>query len=232
MIEPETGQASELEFSKKYTLEHSQQYAEKHEETVTRKLSDRREQAIARKGLKLAGNPKKVLDLPCGTGRFWSLLAEQPDREIYAADYSEHMIEVAAQVRPPEIVKRVNSFQTSAFDIDLEGSAVDCVFCMRLLHHIGSQEHRAVMLKEFHRVTADSVCITLWVDGNRQAKRRLQLEQRRKEQGGSAGKYQNRFVLPRKQIEQEFIETGFEISGYYDLFKYLSMWRIYVLRKK
>ena len=231
MTESEAPKAPELEFSKKYTLEHSQQYAEKHDATFARKFSDWREQSIARNSLKLAGNPKKVLDLPCGTGRFWSLLAQQQDREIFAADNSEHMLEVARQVRAPEVVERVKSFQTSAFDIDLPNEAVECIFCMRLLHHIGTAEHRAAMLKEFHRVTSNTVCISLWVDGNKQAKRRLKLEQKRKA-AGIKTKHQNRFVIPRRQIEYEFSQAGFQVQGYFDFFRYFSMWRIYVLKKQ
>lgn len=231
MTEPEAPQTPELEFSKKYTLEHSQQYAEKHEATPARKFSDWREQSIARSSLKLAGNPKKVLDLPCGTGRFWPLLAEQKNRVIFAADNSEYMLEVARQVRAPEVVERIKSFQTSAFDIDLPDEAVDCIFCMRLLHHIGSAEYRAAMLKEFHRVTADTVCISLWVDGNKQARRRLKLEQKRRT-SGIRTKLQNRFVMPRRQIEYEFGQAGFQVKGYFDFFRYFSMWRIYVLKKQ
>lgn len=231
MGEPDTTQSPELEFSKKYTLEHSQQYAEKHQDGTARRFSNWREQAIARKSLQLAGNPKSVLDLPCGTGRFWGMLAERSDREIYAADNSEHMLEVARQVRPPEIVDRVKTFQTSAFEIDMPDQAVDCIFCMRLLHHIGTQEHRGVMLKEFYRVTSDAVCISLWVDGNRQARRRATVEKERRAAGKKA-EYQNRFVIPRRQIEYEFNQAGFRVAGYFDFLKYISMWRIYVLNKQ
>ena len=54
---------------------------------------------MARRALALAGNPKSVLDLPCGAGRFWELLAENPERELYAADNSENMVAVADLTR-------------------------------------------------------------------------------------------------------------------------------------
>jgi hypothetical protein len=83
------------------------------------------------------------------------------------------------------------------------------------------------LLKEFNRVTRDTVCLSLWVDRNYKAWRRKRLEARRNRQG-----YQNRFVANGRVIESEFFETGFEIMGRIDFARYYSMWRIYVLRKK
>ncbi len=230
MIASKSNNITELEFSNKYDLQHAHKYAAKHSDGFFRKLSNWREQFIARKALQTSGNPQSILDLPCGTGRFWNTLVEHPTRKIYAADYSNDMIKVAKHTRPPKIVSRVQCFQSSAFDIKMDDESVQNIFCMRLLHHIGDETKRAMMLKEFHRVTSDTVCISLWVDGNRQADRRLQLENKRKLNGNSS-KYQNRFVIPRAIIEQEFEQFGFEKIAHYDLIKNFSMWRIYVLRK-
>ena len=62
---------TELEFSGKYNAEHSRRYFYKHNQGLGRRFSNWCEQAMARKALKIAGNPKSVLDIPCGTGRFW-----------------------------------------------------------------------------------------------------------------------------------------------------------------
>lgn len=230
MIKSKSNKVTELEFSNKYDLEHARQYATKHGDGVFRKLSNWREQFIAKKALQVAGNPQSVLDLPCGAGRFWGTLAEQPARTIYAADYSNDMIKVAKYIRPSKIVSRVQCFNTSAFDIKMDAESVQNIFCMRLLHHIGDAANRAKILQEFHRVTSDTVCISLWVDGNRQADRRLQLENKRK-LNDATSKYQNRFVIPKAIIEQEFEQSGFDKIAHYDLMKNFSMWRIYVLRK-
>ncbi len=77
-------------------------------------------------------------------------------------------------------MKRVRPLQTSAFDIDLPDNAVDSIFCMRLLHHIGDPAHRLAILREFQRVTRDSVIISLWVDGNFKAWKRKRLEGQRR----------------------------------------------------
>lgn len=220
----------ELEFSRKYDAEHAQQYFEKHQDGLARRLSHWRDVQLARRALKRVGDPGLVLDLPCGAGRFWPLLAEKANRVIIGADNSENMLRVACASQPAEVVQRVKPLQTSAFAIDLPDSSVDSIFCMRLVHHIGEAADRSVLLREFHRVTRDSVILSLWVDGNYKAWKRGRLEQRRQARG-KVGSYQNRFVLPREQVEQEFRAAGFRIDTHYDFLPGYAMWRVYVLRK-
>ncbi|MGE0012870.1 MAG: class I SAM-dependent methyltransferase [Azoarcus sp.] len=220
---------TQLPFSEKYDLRHAAAYFKKHQDGLARRLSHNRDLQVARQALHLAGDPTLVLDLPCGAGRFWPLLAEQPNRVILAADNSADMLTVATQSQPPEIVRRVTTLQTSAFDIELTDRAVDCIFCMRLMHHIGDSGHRQEMLREFHRVTRDTVILSLWVDGNYKAWKRARLERKRdrREERGP----QNRFVIPTKQIESEFRSSGFEILGHYDFLPMYARWRTYVLRR-
>ena len=220
----------ELAFSKKYNDEHSLRYFAKHRKGITRKLSDWREQQMARKALHAAGNPKVVLDLPCGAGRFWPTLAEQSNREILAADNSQAMIDIANRMQEPEVVIRVKTFQTSAFAVELPDESVDCLFCMRLMHHVSKPEHRIAMLQEFHRVTRDTVILSLWVDGNYKSWRRKQLEEQRTDLG-IVGKNQNRFVVERAAIEQEFTKAGFSVAHKEDSIPLYAMWRIYTLKK-
>lgn len=216
----------ELDFSRKYDRAHARQYLNKHQDGLARRLSHWRDEQMAREALKLAGDPDLVLDLPCGAGRFWPLLAEHPNRMIFAADNSDDMLATARVAQPLHIVNRIETFRTSAFDIDMADNVVDSIFCMRLLHHIADSAHRLAMLREFHRVTRDTVILSLWVDGNYKSWKRKRLECRR-----PAKDNQNRFVVPRKQIEAEFAEAGFEIIGHRDFLPGYAMWRVYVLRK-
>lgn len=220
----------ELEFSRKYDREHSLAYLVKHQDSLSRRLSHWRDQQLARQALKRAGHPEVVLDIPCGAGRFWPLLAEQEKREILAADNSADMLAVARSYQPPEVVARVKSFQTSAFALDLAANAVDCIFCIRLLHHIETAENRQLILREFHRVTRDTLILSLWVDGNYKAWKRHRLEQRRIAEG-RGGENQNRFIVPAQVIENEFRQAGFKILGHQDFLPFYALWRVYVLRK-
>lgn len=220
----------ELEFSRKYDHQHSVEYLNKHQDGLARRLSHWRDLQVARQALRLAGEPNLLLDLPCGAGRFWPMLTQNKNRVILAADNSADMLATARAGQPSEIVARIKTFQTSAFDIDLGANAVDCIFCIRLLHHIEAAEHRLAILREFHRVTRDSVIISLWVDGNYKSWRRQRLERRRAAKG-LEGKNQNRFVVRREEIEAEFKEAGFRVIGHRDFLPGYAMWRTYVLRK-
>ncbi|MCD5971789.1 hypothetical protein ALP94_01096 [Pseudomonas savastanoi pv. glycinea] len=221
----------ELEFSRKYNHEHAQQYLQKHKDNLSRRLSHWRDEQLARTALHRAGDPGLVLDLPCGAGRFWPLLAEKSNRMIIGADNSADMLKTACAAQPAEVVKRVQPLQTSAFDIDLPDNAVDSIFCMRLLHHVGQADHRLALLKEFQRVTRDSVIISLWVDGNFKAWKRKRLEQERQAKSGQYS-YQNRFVLPAATVEAEFEQAGFRIQDRLDFLPMYAMWRVYLLRKR
>jgi SAM-dependent methyltransferase len=225
-----TSNPIELEFSRKYDREHAHDYLHKHQAGLARRLSHWRDEQLARHALQLAGDPNLVLDLPCGAGRFWPLLAEQANRVILAADNSPDMLATALAAQPQDVVARVKAFQTSAFAIDLGDNAVDSIFCMRLLHHIAEPEHRLAMLREFKRVTRDSLIVSLWVDGNYKAWKRRRLEARRAAEG-RAEDNQNRFVVARSTIEAEFSQAGFDILGHRDFLPGYAMWRVYVLRK-
>lgn len=220
-----------LEFSEKYDQEHAQRYLRKHQTGLARKLSHLRDLQLARHALALVGEPGLVLDLPCGAGRFWPLLAEKPNRVIIGADNSQDMINTAFASQPQDVVKRVQPLHTSAFDIALPDNAVDSIFSMRLLHHIGEAEHRLTLLREFHRVTRDSVIVSLWVDGNLKGWKRKRAEQRRAARHEEQG-YQNRFVLPRATVEAEFREAGFRVQKHLDFLPLHAMWRVYLLRKE
>lgn len=213
-----------LEFSNKYDSAHAQQYFSKHQDGLMRRLSNRRDQQICRKALNIAGNPASVLDMPCGTGRFWDLLAEDPNRQLYASDFSQDMIDTALQHRHSSVVSRFNTFQASAFDLPVDDNFVESVFCIRLIHHMGASDDRVKLLKELARVTSDTVIISLWVDGNIKAWRRRRLEQKRGHHD-----YQNRFVINRKLFEQEVGAAGLKVKAKLDFIPGYAMWRTYVL---
>ena len=223
MTQPDTQQ---LEFSQKYNELHAKAYFHKHSQGLARKLSNWRDQQIARKALKIAGDPLSVLDVPCGTGRFWKVLTENPERIVYASDNSQKMIDIGLQYREKHLSKKIHTFKASAFSLPVSDGYVDNIFCIRLLHHIGQSEDRLKLLKEFHRVTKSTVIVSLWVDGNVKAWKRKKLESNRTKRP-----YQNRFVIPQHIIEKEFQEAGFRIKNHLDFLPKYAMWRTYILEK-
>ncbi|WP_288356525.1 class I SAM-dependent methyltransferase [uncultured Cycloclasticus sp.] len=218
---------ADYEFSEKYDEQHARSYFEKHENGFWRRLSNKRDQQVSAKALKIANNPMSILDVPCGTGRFWELLADNSERKLYASDNSQDMINTGLKFRPPEVASRFIMFEASAFDLPFEDNFVDTVFCIRLIHHIGVHEDRVKLLSELARVANNTVIVSLWVDGNYKAWRRKRLETKRQRKG-----YQNRFVVPAKLFEEEVSEAGLEVKARLDFIKHFSMWRTYVLQKK
>ncbi|MCL2021673.1 MAG: class I SAM-dependent methyltransferase [Betaproteobacteria bacterium] len=220
------------EFSEKYDPEHSRKYFHKHNTGFWRRLSNWREVGMARKALVMAGRPGSVLDLPCGTGRFWAMLAEAPERRIIIADNSQAMIDTGLELRPREVVARIEKyFCCSAFDTGLPDNFVECVFSIRLLHHIQNSEDRVLMLKEFARVSASTVIVSLWVDGNFRAWRHARNEARKARLRGT-DRPRDRSLCPRVDIERDFASAGLEVIGHVDFIKYWDKWRAYVLRVK
>ena len=221
-VEAATGpDALRPDFSDCYAGSRADRYHAHHRKSPLKRLANGRELAAARRALRMAGNPDSVLDLPCGTGRFWPVLCEREGRKLTAMDASSAMIETAFRRLPDAITERVDASRGNAFDIRMPDGAVDTVFSMRFLHHLKEREDRLALLGEFRRVARSTVVISVWVDGNFQAfSRRL----RKKNSRG-------RYLIPREVLEREFIESGFAIEGHQDLLKFCSMWRVYVLRK-
>jgi SAM-dependent methyltransferase len=217
------------EFSEKYDPQHARKYFEKHNSGFWRQLSTWREVGMARQALVLAGRPGSVFDLPCGTGRFWPMLAEEKGRKIFVGDNSQSMISTGLELRPREVTARIeNSFQCSAFETGLPDKFVECVFSIRLLHHIDKSEDRIRMLKEFARLASATVVVSLWVDGNFRAYRH-RINEARKARSRGADRAVDRFVVKRSEIEADFAAAGLRVIGHVDFIKYWDKWRTYVL---
>ncbi|NJC87695.1 MAG: class I SAM-dependent methyltransferase [Desulfuromonas sp.] len=194
---------------------------------LIRRLTAWREASQLRQALDLAGQPNSILDIPCGTGRLWPLLLEKSNRLLIGADDCTDMLIVAQAAPPPGTTGNLHYLRTAPEVINLHDCAVDCIFCVRLFSRVGSATHRQQLLREFHRVTRDTLILSLWVDGNLQSWQRATAHQARVT-GETPGP---RFVVSRQQIESEFAAVGFERLGHFDSFPFYRMTRTYVLRK-
>jgi SAM-dependent methyltransferase len=78
----------------------------------------------------LAGATGRILDLPCGTGRFLTWLEGQPDRfQPIGADYSPTMLSTAAlRVQAPLL-------RADGFHLAIASESFDAVLCLRLVFH-------------------------------------------------------------------------------------------------
>ena len=191
---------------------------------LVRRLGRWREAQIAGYALAQAGDPTLVLDLSWEAGRFWPLLAEHPTRVILAASASPQLLAHAAASQPAAIAGRICILPTSAFALDLPDNAVESIFCLRLLQRVGDGRQRLALLREMHRVTRDTLIVSLWVDGNYRAWRHRR--------HGTAETPATCFVVPRTAIAGEIREAGFSIVDWHDALPHYAMGRTYVLRKE
>lgn len=111
--------------------------------TVHARRTDRREQRIVADWLDGCGVLDRVLDLPCGTGRFAAVLAAR-SRLVFAADAAAAMLcKSGAPLRA----------QASAHALPYRAASFDLVLCSRLIHHLADAGERRAVLAEFARVS-------------------------------------------------------------------------------
>lgn len=114
-------------------------------------VSWRKRQLLGR-ALADAGDVGETLDLPCGDGRYWSVLKDMGVASLVAAEVSKGMLDVASGNRlssnfPEKLLL------TSVFDVDLEDSSVDFAACIDFYQHLQGAEEQEKLLFEFARVS-------------------------------------------------------------------------------
>ena len=160
-MSPQPPSSIEIEFAERCDREHAQVCGNTRPPALLKRLSAWRDERLVRQALKVAGEPGLILDLACGSGRFWPVLAEHVNRVILASDNSQDMLDHARTHHPAALLKRVKTFQGSAFSIGLSANAVDCIFCLELFRHVPGSDVRMALLREFHRVSRDTVIVSV-----------------------------------------------------------------------
>jgi SAM-dependent methyltransferase len=211
--------AIELEFARRYDQEHARVCLQPRAQGLGERLALWRDEQMVRRALKVAGEPGLILDVACGVGRFWSVLGERTNRVILAMDPSQGILEHARIHHPQSLMKRVKTFQSSAFNIGLSENAVDCIFCMQLFQHIACPELRLAMLGEFYRVSRDTVIVAVRVGG-------CFMGWRTDRRGPAAGP-----LASKAQVEAEFKQVGLRVLSHRDFLPGCASRRVYVLGK-
>ncbi|MBP3362932.1 MAG: class I SAM-dependent methyltransferase [Pseudomonas sp.] len=204
----------EHELAERYDREHAKVCLQVQPQGLARRFVLWRERRLVRRALKVAGEPGLILDLACGAGRFWPILAEHGNRVILACDSSQAMLDHAQTHHPTGLLARIKLFQSSVFSIDISENAVDCIFCMQLFHHVRDSDHRQAILRELHRVSRDGLILSVPLG-------------RAAEQGCDP----LRIVVNKDEIEGQFERAGFSILKQYEVLPGCGMGSIYILRK-
>jgi ubiquinone/menaquinone biosynthesis C-methylase UbiE len=103
----------------------------------------------------VSAQPKLIVDLGCGTGRFTYPLAERLQTRVIGIDPSEKMLHNA---RKKLANSRVDFRQASGEEIPLEDGCADVIFMSMVLHHLNDRERTA---RECRRVLREDgrVCV-------------------------------------------------------------------------
>jgi ubiquinone/menaquinone biosynthesis C-methylase UbiE len=217
----------ELEFARRYDQAHARVCLQPHPVGLWPRLMLWRHEQLVRRALKHAGEPGLVLDLACGAGRFWPVLGEHGNRVVLAADHSQDMLNHALTHHSASLLKRIKTFQSSAFDIGLSANAVDCIFCMQLFQHLACAEQRLALLREFHRVSRDGVIVAVRIAGRCNG-----VSARLNDPGSPPWPSQGQPLADKWQLEAEFKSAGFEVVNHQDFIPGCGVSRVYVLRKR
>ena len=129
--------------------------------TPDQKLVDRLEQARVDdiiRSLELA--EVRVLDAPCGYGRFSTVFASHGTK-IICADVSAAMVGRARE-RIAEEGHRGMYVVMDIRHLPFKANAVEATFTMRLFHHGFARDEMAVILKELARVTRRWVILSYY----------------------------------------------------------------------
>ncbi len=113
---------------------------------------------------------EKVLDIPCGTGRFTEYLFSLGLTDITAADISNEMLEIAKK-KLGSIKQNINFIQIKAEDISRLRNEFDCIFSIRFFGHLPLKAQFKV-LEEFSK-SAPSCIIEIPIKGRLRGRRLL-----------------------------------------------------------
>jgi ubiquinone/menaquinone biosynthesis C-methylase UbiE len=159
--------------------------------------------AALRKGLRSVPVGGRVLDIPCGTGRFTWHLA-QFGYKTFASDISSQMMDVALKVKPARESLNASFFVGDIFQLPFPDRHFDAAMCIRFMNLV-DRPVRVRAVREMARVANVLIVsyyhkYTLKYFG-RWAKHRLGLRVK-----------QLRPRLSRQQMADELAETGLKVE--------------------
>ncbi len=159
-----------------------------------------------------------VLDAPCGTGRYSTLLAGF--RFSCMLDRSFEMIRRAASAAPGKPAPCT----ADLFRLPFRDGALDAVLCLRFLHHLPDSGSRRACLSEIARVTREAFICTYFE--KRSAKHLLRMAR-----AALRGRPTLRFACTKAEFESDLAAAGFVIERVLSPYPFLSENRIIVCGK-
>jgi len=144
---------------KNVSIDHARNYdVKRFTRRFRMKRLDRFEKAFAQRLLDMTGEQARILDIPCGNGRFFNIFSKA--KKLPMADYSENMLQAAEERFGA--TENLELIQADIASIPLADNSVDLCFCMRLFHHMKNDRVRLKALKELARVSGKYVALSFY----------------------------------------------------------------------
>ncbi len=165
------------------------------------------------------GEERRVLDLPCGYGRFTAFLTGL-GRTVINSDLSLEMVRRAGEASGVP-----GAAANAVAGLPFKEGSFETVFSIRFFHHLHDPVARAAVLSEFRRVTSGWAVVSFYrLSGLHAAQRRL-----RRRLGKSRI---NIKMIEPGGFEREAEAAGFEIAAVRPLFRGVHAYHLALLRKK
>jgi len=133
----------------------------------------------------------KVLDIPCGTGRFITIY-EELGLDFIGMDVSEEMMVQARELDP-----KAEIIHGDIMSIPLEDKSVESSVCLRLLN-LMTEEEMAEGLLELGRVTKERLIFGLFT-------------------GNNLERHPRHWVHRMSKLKNAVNAAGFKIEGFYNI---------------
>jgi SAM-dependent methyltransferase len=102
---------------------------------------------------------RRVLDVPCGTGKLSALLCSHAGELLVGCDISAEMLSIARDPNARAGKKKVLFARADATALPYPDASFDCVVCLRLLHRI-PPPIRLAIVKELARVSSHYLIVS------------------------------------------------------------------------
>ena len=203
-----------------------EEYERKRYRGLDQRLVHRRETRILRKIMrKIKAEERKgaqrVLDVPCGYGRFSKLLQDE-EFTLISSDLSFHMVKRAVDRHDnPERIPGVAA--DAKLGLPFNPDTFFLLFSMRFFHHLHEREEREAVLREFARVTSGWVVLSYY--------QRIPLHVLQRKLRRRIMKKKTRIkMISRREFREEIASAGLQVYRIFPLFRGLHAHHIALLK--
>ncbi len=119
---------------------------------------DRIDKAFAEKLYSMVGTESCIVDVPCGSGRFYDIFCGADG--LIMVDCDPNMLSAARERH--DIGENVTMLEADIACMPLEDNSADLCFSMRLFHHIETEEIAQKILREIARVSRRYVALSFY----------------------------------------------------------------------